>query len=196
MEKLDIKLLFVEDDTIIRNVYKQILKQFVKTLYVASDGKEGYDSYLINKPDLIVTDIKMPIMNGLDMINKIREQDKEMRIIIMSAYSESRFFINAIESGVKGFLIKPVETPNLKDVIQEQANDILMEKRLDEEAHKRHQAESERNKGEDLLRALLTTITSFFHDGINDKVLNAVLSLIGDKTNVSRAYIFKSSLRW
>ena len=42
MEKLDIKLLFVEDDTIIRNVYKQILKQFVKTLYVASDGKEGY----------------------------------------------------------------------------------------------------------------------------------------------------------
>ena len=191
MEKLDIKLLFVEDDTIIRNVYKQILKQFVKTLYVASDGKEGYDSYLINKPDLIVTDIKMPIMNGLDMINKIREQDKEMRIIIMSAYSESRFFINAIESGVKGFLIKPVETPNLKDVIQEQANDILMEKRLDEEAHKRHQAESERNKGEDLLRALLTTITSFFHDGINDKVLNAVLSLIGDKTNVSRAYIFK-----
>ena len=155
MEKLDIKLLFVEDDTIIRNVYKQILKQFVKTLYVASDGKEGYDSYLINKPDLIVTDIKMPIMNGLDMINKIREQDKEMRIIIMSAYSESRFFINAIESGVKGFLIKPVETHHLKDVIREQANDILLEKRLDEEAHKRQQAEGERNKGEDILRALL-----------------------------------------
>tara|TARA_Y100000385_G_C13107584_1_gene649278 strand:- start:5799 stop:8009 length:2211 start_codon:yes stop_codon:yes gene_type:complete len=191
MEKLDIKLLFVEDDTIIRNVYKQILKQFVKTLYVASDGKEGYDSYLINKPDLIVTDIKMPIMNGLDMINKIREQDKEMRIIIMSAYSESRFFINAIESGVKGFLIKPVETHHLKDVIREQANDILLEKRLDEEAHKRQQAEGERNKGEDILRALLMTLTSFFHDGINDEVLNTVLALIGDKTNVSRSYIFK-----
>ena len=96
MKKLDISLLLVEDDTVIRNIYKQILGQHISILYLASNGEEGYQSYLDNKPDLIISDIKMPIMNGLDMIKKIREVDKTMRIIIMSAYGESRYFIKAI----------------------------------------------------------------------------------------------------
>ena len=123
-------MLLVEDDLVIRNIYTQILTRHISKLYVANDGEEGYIKYIENKPDLILTDIKMPIMNGLDMIKKIRENDKSMRIIIMSAYGESRFFLKAIETGVKGFLVKPVETQHLLNVIREQANDILLEKRL------------------------------------------------------------------
>ncbi len=191
MKKLDISLLLVEDDTIIRNIYKKILGGFIEELYVANDGQEGYESYLKNSPDLILTDIKMPVMNGLDMIKKIRENDKSMRIIIMSAYGESRFFINAIESGVKGFLIKPVDTEHLKSSIQEQANDILLEKRLAEEENKRLDAEKDRDKGASILRALLWSTAEFVSKGVNESTINEVLAHIGLVTNVSRSYIFK-----
>ena len=191
MKKLDISLLLVEDDTIIRNIYKQILGQHISILYLASNGEEGYQSYLDNKPDLIISDIKLPIMNGLDMIKKIREVDKSMRIIIMSAYGESRYFIKAIETGVKGFLVKPIETTHLINIIREQANDILLEKRLAEEEVKRLSAEKERDRGEEILRALLETMAKLFNFGFNESTVREVLKLIGSKANVSRAYIFK-----
>jgi len=191
MKKLDISLLLIEDDTVIRNIYTQILGNFVSKLYVAANGSEGYDSYIENKPDLILTDIKMPVMNGLDMIKKIRENDKSMRIIIMSAFGESRFFINAIETGVKGFLIKPVDTEHLKNIIAEQAKDILLEKRLNDEENKRLKAESERDKGDAILNALLETTSIFFNKGVNNESINEALALIGNTTKVSRSYIFK-----
>lgn len=192
MEKLDISVLLVEDDAVIRNIYKQILSQFIGTLHIAVDGENGYNSYLDNKPDLIITDIKMPVMNGLDMIKKIRDIDKSMRIIIMSAYGESRFFINAIEYGVKGFLVKPVDTDHLKNVILEQANEILLEKRLQDEAHLREVAETQRDKVENILRSLLDITTFFFTSGVNDESINNTLSIIGNTTQVSRVYIFKN----
>lgn len=191
MEKLGISMLLVEDDKVIRNIYKQILSKHVLKLYIANDGEEGYNSYLENNPDLILTDIKMPVMNGLDMTKKIRENDKSMRIIIMSAYGESRFFLKAIETGVKGFLVKPVKTEHLLRVIREQANDILLEKRLEEEAVKRHAAEKELDRGESILRALSRATATFFSRGVNDKTVNEVLKLIGERADVSRAYIFK-----
>ena len=190
MKKLGISLLLVEDDIVIRSIYKQILTKYVENVTIAVDGEDGYSKYLETKPDLILTDIKMPKMNGLDMIKKIRVDDKLQRIIIMSAYGESRFFLKAIESGVKGFLVKPVETEYLLSVVSEQANDILLEKRLIEEADKRQIAEQERDKGESILNALLQATATFFRDGVNDKTVNNVLKLIGEKADVSRVYIF------
>ena len=191
MEKLDISMLLVEDDLVIRNIYKKILSNHVSRLYVAVNGEDGYNSYLRNKPDLILTDIKMPIMNGLDMIKKIRKIDKSMRIIIMSAYGESRFFLNAIETGVKGFLVKPVDTDHLLNIISEQANDILLEMKLKEEALKRQAAENELDRSESILRALSQATAAFFRKGVNDKTVVDVLKLIGERTDVSRVYIFK-----
>ncbi len=191
MEKLDISLLLVEDDKVIRNIYKQLLSKVITNIFIAVNGEDGYNKYLEHKPDLILSDIKMPVMNGLDMIKKIRINDKSQRIIIMSAYGESMFFLKAIDAGVKGFLVKPVDTDHLLNVIHEQANDILLEKRLIEEAIKRHIAERERDKGENILRALSKSTEAFFSHGFNDKTVNMSLKLIGEKTNVSRTYIFK-----
>ena len=192
MKKLDISLLLVEDDKVIRSIYEQILSKQIKTIILAVNGEDGYSKYVEHKPDLILSDIKMPVMNGLDMVKKIRIDDKSQRIIIMSAYGESRFFLKAIEAGVKGFLVKPVETDHLLNVINEQANDILLEKRLASEASKRQAAELERDKGEKILQALSQATATFFTYGVNDKSVNNVLKLIGEKTDVSRVYIFEN----
>lgn len=191
MSKLDISVLLVEDDRILRSVYSEIISLHVSQIYTADDGNQGYESYLKNKPDLILTDIKMPVLNGMEMIAKIREIDKAIRIVILSAYGESHFFLNAIETGVKGFLIKPVVRADLLNTITDQANDILLEKRLKEEAAKRHAAEKELDRGESILRALSQATTTFFSQGVNDKTVNEVLKSIGERANFSRVHIFK-----
>ncbi len=190
MAKLDISILLVEDDMVIRSIYHKVLSDHVETVIDAVDGQDGYNNYSEHNPDLILTDIRMPIMNGLDMIKKIRKIDKTQRIIIMSAYGESRFFLKAIESGVKGFLVKPFDTEYLLNIIEEQANDILLEKRLKQEAEKRLAAENERDKAESILKALSQATAAFLRYGVNNSTVNDVLKLVGKETGVSRTYIF------
>ena len=191
MEKHDITLLLVEDDKIIRNVYFQLLGQIIERVVTASNGEEGYQSFLTHHPDIILTDIKMPVMNGLDMINKIRTHNKHVRIVIMSAYGDSRFFLKAIESGVKGFLTKPLNNIQLQEIIIDQATDILLERKLHEEETKRQIAENERDRSENILRALSLATAAFFRRGVNAITVNEALSKVGSVTKVSRVYIFK-----
>ena len=80
-----INLLYVEDDNNIRPLLERMLKRKVNELYVACDGQEGYDLYLKHKPDLILTDIKMPIMDGITFCKNIYHTNKEQKIIVLSA---------------------------------------------------------------------------------------------------------------
>lgn len=187
----DIKLLIVEDDLVIRGIYKRVLQVIVSKIILAKNGEEGYEMFKLENPDLILSDIKMPVMNGLDMITKIREESKTVRILIMSAYGESRYFINAIESGVKGFLTKPIKNEDLEKIITEQANDILLEKNLKEEEKKRIAAELGRKKSDKILNSLSTITTTFFQQGLNESSILLGLKLIGESTLSSRVALYK-----
>jgi PAS domain S-box-containing protein len=187
----DIKLLLVEDDTIIRGIYERVLRKTVSNIILAKNGEEGYELFKKEKPDLILSDIKMPVMNGLDMIHKIRGESKTVRIIIMSAYGESRYFINAIESGVKGFLTKPIKNEHLEKIVSEQANDILLEKNLKKEEKKRISAEMGRKKSDKILTSLSTITATFFQKGLNKSTILSGLKLVGEATESSRVVLYK-----
>lgn len=187
----DIKLLIVEDDLVIRGIYRRVLQGIVSKIILAKNGEEGYEMFRLENPDLILSDIKMPVMNGLDMITKIREESKTVRILIMSAYGESRYFINAIESGVKGFLTKPIKNEDLEKIVSEQANDILLEKNLKEEEKKRIAAELGRKKSDKILNSLSTITTTFFQQGLNESSILLGLKLIGESTLSSRVVLYK-----
>lgn len=187
----DIKLLIVEDDLVIRGIYRRVLQGIVSKIILAKNGEEGYEMFRLENPDLILSDIKMPVMNGLDMITKIREESKTVRILIMSAYGESRYFINAIESGVKGFLTKPIKNEDLEKIVSEQANDILLEKNLKEEEKKRIAAELGRKKSDKILNSLSTITTTFFQQGLNESSILLGLKLIGESTQSSRVALYK-----
>jgi len=123
-----IRLLYVEDDENIRPIFERVLRRKMKEVYVACDGLEGYNMYLECKPDLILTDIKMPNMDGLQMAEKIREHDKNIPIIILSAHSESDFFIEAIEIGISGYLVKPIDKEKLFMMLERNVKIALFEK--------------------------------------------------------------------
>ncbi len=123
----DIQLLYVEDDDNIRKVYERYLKRKVKNLFVAINGQEGFDLYVKHKPDLIVTDIKMPIMDGLEMSRKIRTLDNMIPIIVTTAHTETEFFQEAITIGVNTFLLKPVDMVELSNKINDASINITLE---------------------------------------------------------------------
>ncbi len=104
------KLLYVEDDPVAREFIQMILGEFFTDIIVAVDGVDGLEKYnKENEIDLIITDISMPNMNGFEMIEKIRELDKDISIVVLSAYSEAEYFIRGIELGVDGYLLKPFD---------------------------------------------------------------------------------------
>lgn len=146
VEKLDISVLFVEDEELLRAIYERILDKFVSKLYVAENGKEGLELYEKHHPDLIITDIMMPVMDGLEMVSHIREKDNEIRLVILSAYGEAEYFMDAIKIGVNSFLLKPVETKKLTSLVEELANAILLERKVKEQERKRKKAEENLRK--------------------------------------------------
>ncbi|GAB4314258.1 MAG: hypothetical protein Kow00127_05470 [Bacteroidales bacterium] len=146
VEKLNISVLFVEDEELLRAIYQRILGRVVERLYVATNGKEGLEAYQRYKPDLIITDIMMPVMDGLEMVQEIRKSDKDIRLVILSAYGETEYFMDAIKIGVNSFLLKPVETKKLIELVEELANGILLARKVKEEELQRRIAEENLRK--------------------------------------------------
>ncbi|MFU8845025.1 MAG: response regulator, partial [Bacteroidales bacterium] len=146
VEKLDISVLFVEDDDLLRAIYERILDKLVDRLYIASNGKEGIEAYHTHHPDMIITDIMMPVMDGLEMVEEIRKINRDVRLVILSAYGEAEYFMDAIKIGVNSFLLKPVETKKLISLVQELANGILLGRKVKEQEQQRKKAEEELRK--------------------------------------------------
>ncbi|RLA73246.1 MAG: PAS domain S-box protein [Epsilonproteobacteria bacterium] len=105
----NLRLLYVEDDVVARESIQMVLEEFFENISVAVDGSDGLEKYKNGDFDLIITDINMPRMNGLEMIEQIRKRDKHISILILSAYTESEYFVTGIKLGVDGYLLKPFD---------------------------------------------------------------------------------------
>ncbi|MCB1177311.1 MAG: response regulator, partial [Leptospiraceae bacterium] len=97
--KLKIKVLYVEDDLVIRENIAALLNRRIESLEIASDGEEGFAKFKKFHPDLLITDIKMPKMDGITLSRNIFELDPDTNIIIMSAFSDTEYMLEAINLG-------------------------------------------------------------------------------------------------
>ena len=108
-------VLYVEDEKIVRDQTHLILKDFVKEMYVASSGEEGIKIALEKEVDVIVTDILMPGISGLEMLKKLKiEHNRTIPAIITTAFNETEYLMEAISLKVDGFIMKPI---NARDLI-------------------------------------------------------------------------------
>lgn len=131
-----ISVLYVEDDHDIQKEFVDILELFVDKVYIASNGQEGLAQYQKEIPDIIITDIQMPIMTGLEMISKIREADQEIPIIITSAFEDSKYLLEAISLGVEHYLLKPVLLEKLENRLDLVIKRLMQQREL--EAYQLH----------------------------------------------------------
>jgi len=117
-EKLPLKILYVEDDSITRMEVSRYLENRVEKLLVASNGQEGLRLYQSDPADVVITDIRMPIMGGLEMVRAIKEFKKPRVIIVTTAYNETDLLIECIDVGVNKFLLKPLVLHKLDSILQ------------------------------------------------------------------------------
>ncbi len=112
-----LKVLLVEDEQNIAQLLKSALGGNFRSFLLAQDGEEGYELFTKIDPDIIITDIMMPHSTGLEMAHKIRMLNKEIPIIILSAYSEKEKLFGAIDAGVTKYFTKPYDPDEILEYI-------------------------------------------------------------------------------
>lgn len=130
-----LNLLYVEDDDVIRNELSELLSNFFGHIYTAMDGREGFNTYEKNRRniDIILTDINMPVLNGIEMVKLIRDDNERIPVFFSTAHSDSEFLAQAIKLKVYEYIVKPIDVRNLLSEFSDLANIIHQEELLEKQ---------------------------------------------------------------
>ncbi|NQY20758.1 MAG: diguanylate cyclase [Campylobacteraceae bacterium] len=127
----DLTILYVEDDQYIQENTVITLEMLQINVIKACNGKEGVEKFIQNDNiDLILTDINMPIMNGLDMIEQINTIRRDVPVIVTTAHQEAEFLIKAIEVGVNSYIMKPIDIYKIIDSLIKSFEPIMLKRQL------------------------------------------------------------------
>jgi YesN/AraC family two-component response regulator len=118
-------VMHVEDDTSVRESLMRFLKRRFETIYTAQDGSEGLKLYQEHKPDIIITDIQMPVMDGIEMSEKIKQINPKALIIVTTAFNEKPYLEKAKALGITEYLKKPVVKDDLMQALKNCATLLL-----------------------------------------------------------------------
>ncbi len=152
----ELTVLYVEDDPLLREELAKFLLRRVKKLYLAENGEAGLELFEKNKPDMVLSDVRMPVMDGLKMSEIIKKKSHNTPVILATAYDDSDLLIKAIDIGVDKFIKKPIKIDILLEDMYRNAKIYFLEK-------KKHQTDL-------FLQAIL--------DGITYPNLNNIINFI------------------
>ncbi len=113
-----LKVLLVEDEEKLSALLKNAIGDSFHSFITAYDGKEGLEKFIEYSPDIVITDIMMPKVTGLEMAKEIKKLNSKIPIIILSAYSETDKLLNAIDIGIIKYFIKPFDPDEVLEYIQ------------------------------------------------------------------------------
>ena len=106
--KKTLTILFIEDDQIFTKKIKTILEKFFKSVLIANDGEEALKLFKTDNINLIISDINMPNMNGLEFLKKLRAINNDISFIFMTARNESNIMLQAIQLTISNYILKPI----------------------------------------------------------------------------------------
>jgi PAS domain S-box-containing protein len=190
----DIKLLYVEDNVQARIPTLAVLSEFFTNIVVAVDGKDGVTKYNENKIDLIITDINMPNLDGLDMIEAIRKTNKDIGILLLSAYSDIEYFRRSIQLEVDGYLLKPIDITQFLELMNKIVEKIEIRQELKENLNFLEQYQSIANQKSMISKTDLRGVITYANDMFCSVSQYSREELIGKDQNIIRHADNPSSL--
>lgn len=119
----DLTLLYIEDDPGIQVHLAEFLGRYTSRLHLAPSAEEGLKLYEEKAPNIILLDINLPGMNGIDLAQTIRQKDRQTRIIISTAYTDKAFLLKAVELELTRYLVKPITSEELVDAFSKAADE-------------------------------------------------------------------------
>lgn len=148
----ELRLLYIEDDAIDRVNTLKFLSNFFDTVVVAVDGLDGLEKFKKDTFDIVLSDINMPNLNGLEMLEHIRQIDENICILLLSAHDDSKYFLQAIELNIDGYILKPLVYEQLLKALFKIVKNIKLKKTL--ENYQKNLEEEVRIRNEDILHKL------------------------------------------
>lgn len=124
-------ILFAEDDKFIRDSYREFLKIYFDEVFEAEDGLEALEVFESKNIDVLLIDINMPKLNGIDCVKKIRQKNKDLIVIMITAYDDKEYLLDAIRNQVFSYLIKPVNRSEFINAIKEAIEKVKFQKDKD-----------------------------------------------------------------
>ncbi|HLC17368.1 MAG TPA: response regulator [Thermodesulfovibrionia bacterium] len=124
----DFSILFIDDEFIITFSMVKVLKRRFANVYSAGDGQEGLELFRKYFPDIVITDILMPKMDGLEMTKNIRKISPDTPVIVLTAINEEPYIDKIKEIGIQGYIVKPINDKDFFNVLYK-AVDELYKKR-------------------------------------------------------------------
>jgi len=118
-------ILFVEDEDDLRDALESAIGDEFAKFITARDGDDGLKKFKKYKPDVVITDIMMPVMDGLHMAKEIKKLSKQTPVVILSAFSEKERLLGAIDAGIDKYLIKPIDPDALLQALRVLAKELL-----------------------------------------------------------------------
>lgn len=117
-EKKNKVVLYIEDEESTFEEYSEFLKRRFTTVITGRNGSEGYNLYITHRPDLVITDIQMPESNGIELIERIRENDRSIPLIVISGYANEPFITGAVKGYADYLLTKPVDRTRFTEILE------------------------------------------------------------------------------
>jgi DNA-binding response OmpR family regulator len=127
----DFHILYIEDDSEYRKNTYELLEHFFTKIDIAIDGEDGYTKYIEYSTtyhkyyDIVITDITMPKLNGLELTKKIYQQNEKQLVIVISAYDSSEYLLEFVNIGIEYFLVKPFKLEKLLEVLYDASLKLL-----------------------------------------------------------------------
>ncbi len=126
----DFTILYVEDDKSARNELKELLEDYFTLVLVASNGEEAWELYKNNKVDIVLTDILMPKMDGIELSRRIKKDSPNTPVVVITAHSEHHYLIECIKLRVDGYILKPFDLMELDRELRFRIEDLKLRHEL------------------------------------------------------------------
>jgi DNA-binding response OmpR family regulator len=118
-------LLIIEDDDAIREKLKLVMESYVFKIYEAKDAKDALNTFYSHNPNIVITDFELPQKSGLEIVKEIRQHNKDIPIVVISAYSHQEILLEFIPLNLTQYIVKPIDFEKLNEVLFNCAKELI-----------------------------------------------------------------------
>lgn len=185
----NMRILYVEDDDDIRQLMQQKISRVAGEMIVAKNGRQGLEFYQKFSPDLVVSDVQMPEMDGLSMARAIKTINRDTPVILTTALNETEYLLQAIETGIDGYVLKPIRIDLLLEAMNKGASTLYYRRELESRNQELQQYHDAAEREHEMVEELMEH--SIRNENLHDPLLHAwtapATNFSGDLLTAQRA---------